>query len=320
MIKIGITGAGSPNAGELIRILINHPEADIRSLYEPELLGRAPSSVHHGLLGESIVNFSDKLNPEELDIVFLTNQTPFSQNLIENKNNWPELKLIDLTANDEKAMENRAFAIGVSEINRKNLVRTVTTAFIPSQVLVPALIALFPLAQFMLLNNPLEVSIALPKDLLSEIKPLDDLEKLLSRAITVAQPSFSSPIHLTLEENSDENRVMVMKISFNCTLSIDEIEKIYEGIYDDHNFTFVTHTPVSVKEVEGNQKCIISLNKDAPSSLEITAIVDGRMRGGAGDAVHIMNLLQGLYEKTGLQLKSSSFHSPDSPGTISWFA
>ena len=111
-----------------------------------------------------------------------------------------------------------------------------------------------------------------------------------------------------------------MNMTFDCSLSLEEIEKIYEGIYDDHNFTFITHSStISIKEVEGNQKCIITLSKPTADKILISAIWDGRMRGGAGDGVHIMNLMKGLYEKTGLSLKTSSYDSGEEKESSSWF-
>lgn len=320
MIKIGIIGAESKNAGELLRLLINHSEVDIVTLYAPMLAGRSVAGIHHGFIGEQIVNFSEKFFPEDLDIVFVAESDDRYKELLQNLNNYPEIRIIDLTGNNTEAIGNNLLNLGLSEINRKNLVRTSTKAYIPTPDLILPLIAMTPLSHYMLLNSPLSITLSVPASLIKEGMVDTANSKFLSQAFTVAQPSFNSPVNLIFEENKEEERVISMHTIIDCTLSIEEIERIYEGIYDDHNFTFVVHSPVSHKEVEGTQKSIISLNKPSPSTLEIFAVADARMRGGAGDALHVMNLLKGLYEKTGLQLKSSAFSNPEIAPSSSWFA
>lgn len=319
MIKVGILNADTPNAGELIRILINHPETEITTLYAPNLIGRNVSSIHHGMIGEEIVNFSDKIVPENLDILFITKSDPSNKNLLDELDKWEDLKIVVLNNDNHKALDNNLKFTGISEINRKNLVREDKIAYIPSPILVPALIATVPLARYMLLNSTLKITAIVPDPIAYESEPPELLGVYLKKALEEVQPSFSSNINFYFEQAKNEERVMTLKITFDCNLSIDEIEKIYEEEYDDHNFTFVTTTPVSHKEVEGTQKCVIYLNKPNNTTLEITVFADGRMRGAAGDAVHIMNLFTGLHEKTGLILKSSAFMSPLHESS-SWFA
>ena len=320
MIKVGIIGADSLIAGELLRLLINHPETDIISLYAPMVAGRSVSSIHHGFIGESLVNFSEKITPESLDILFITQKSDFADHIFENQENWPALKIIDLTNDNERAFNNKLSAIGLSEINRKPLVRGSMKAYVPSPDLVAPLIALVPLASYMLLNGPLSVSLSIPSAILKEDGVKKANSRYLYEALNLFQPSFSSSLNLSFEENKEESRVISMHLIIDCPLSIEEIERIYEGVYDDHNFTFIVHSPVSVKEVEGTQKCIISLNKPSSATLEITVIIDGRMRGGAGDGVHMLDLLTGLHEKTGLTLKSSAYDAPSKTQSSSWFA
>lgn len=320
MIKVGIIGADTLKAGELIRLLINHSETELITLYAPSFIGRSVSSVHHGLIGEKTINFSDKIQPDELDIIFIAEINEISKNIIDNQESWPDLKIIDLTQNDDVTISESIDFIGLSEINRKNLVRGAKKTFIPTSPLISPLISLVPLAQFMLLNAPISIIISMPSGVLKENNNPDTVSRLLRTAFTFYQPSFSSEVNVSFETLENEDRVMVMKAKFDCSLSIEEVEKIYDRVYDDHNFTFITHSPVSIKEVEGTQKCIISINKPSSATLEITTMIDGRMRGGAGDAVHVMNLLQGLYEKTGLQLKSSAYESPYNKESSSWFA
>ncbi|MDE5675381.1 MAG: N-acetyl-gamma-glutamyl-phosphate reductase, partial [Muribaculaceae bacterium] len=71
MIKVGIIGADTPEAGELLRLLINHPEVEVETLYAPLLAGRQVSSCHHGFIGERSMNFTDRLDLSKIDAVFI---------------------------------------------------------------------------------------------------------------------------------------------------------------------------------------------------------------------------------------------------------
>lgn len=103
------------------------------------------------------------------------------------------------------------------------------------------------------------------------------------------------------------NRGLKVNIEVPCSLEINEIFKIFDHCYDDHNFTFMLASSVPGYEVEGTQKTLVTLQRHTDDKLTITVVADSRMRGGAGDAVHIMNLLFGLHERTGLYLKAHKF-------------
>ena len=192
---------------------------------------------------------------------------------------------------------------GLPEINRKPLVRGAVSAMVPSPAASVVLTALYPLATHMLLNDSVKVSVSLPSDILQKDK--GNAQKEIARILSQTQLSFSENFNLELKA-IDGERCMKADISLSCPVSIEQIHEMYE-IYDDHNFAFPVSSVVNVKEVSGTDKCVISLNKPDDSTLRIEAVADPRMRGGAGEAVHIMNLLFGLHEKTGLALKASDF-------------
>lgn len=307
MVNIGIIGAETPMAGELIRILINHPETDIKSLYAPLLLGRNVASIHHGLIGETSLNFTDKININDINLLFILKDYPILKDLLEYfKESEEELKIISFISDDSDYQNVDKKEIGISEINRKALVRGAKYAYLVPTLIVPSLIALIPLANFLLLNSDINIEIEAPEDILNHEEP-GKLKDLLENQIRRSQISFNDDININVSPNLHSDRGMVSKISFKNNLSLDELEKIYEGIYDDHNFTFLTHNEINIKEVEGTQKVIIYLDKPDSDTLNIYVIADSRMRGGAGDAVHVMNLFFGLHEKTGLHLKPSRF-------------
>ena len=308
MVKVGIIGADSKQSGELIRILVLHPETELTTLYAPELTGRNLSYAHHGLIGENNLLFTDKINLEESDFIVLPDNSDLTEKIITQINNYENLKLVitgsdNLTLNGAKA--NIQIETGISEANRKALVRGARVAYIPSPAVVPALVALSPLATFLLLNSDINISVVLPADIYSGINVDKDIQELKS-LIQTKQTSFNENINLKIN-GSDNKRGAVTEILLKNNLPISEIEKIYDQIYDDHNFTFISRSDISTKEVEGTQKILIYLEKPSSDSLKIKIVSDPRMRGGAGDVVHTMNLFFGLHEKTGLHFKSSAY-------------
>lgn len=319
MIKIGIVGAESPQAGELLRILINHPEVDIISLYSPAMSGRDVSACHHGFIGERILTFSDKINPAKLDVIFIANDSEMGRNIVDRLEDWPELRIINLAPSRFENWENSDMEYGLSEINRKPLVRGAKTAIIPSSPAAIALISLYPLASNLLLDSDIDIEISLPPS----VQPPDSklIEEEITRQLKKNQTSFNNKIYVRFTKGQSSRGIRV-RISLKCPLSAAEVDKFFESLYDDHNFTFMTMEHVSEKEVEGTQKCIVSFCKPGAGLIEIDAVADAYMRGGAGDAVHMMNLLFALHEKVGLNLKSSSFgFSPNlNSKQTSWFA
>lgn len=305
MVKVALLNAELPLAGEIIRILVTHPETEIQALHSPLLAGRNVSSIHHGLIGEQQFNFTDKLNLEELQLVIILKRSDLSDKIISQAPNFEDLKIITLGKDFFDASGLRA-ELGVSEINRKALVRGAKMAYIISPIISPALIALGPLAGYLLLNADLEIEVKAPVDIVKE-SDAAKLGKEMAAILSGIQSSFHEKVDLKLSPLDDEERGITTKISLKNNLSIEEIEKIYDQIYDDHNFTFISRSDIGMEEVIGTQKSIIFLDKPTPETLVIKVVADARMRGGAGDAVHILNLFFGLHEKTGLNLKPACY-------------
>lgn len=306
MVKVGILGAETPMAGEIIRLLINHPETEIVSLFSPVFLGRNLSSLHHGFIGENTLNFTDKLNLDELDFLMILQANEISQNIIDRFEEFENLKLLIFEKDFPLEKLRKDFEIGISEINRKALVRGAVKAYIPSPIVVLALISLVPLANFLLLNSDIEIEVNIPDDLSKEFEERVDAKKI-EEELKKHQSSFKGKVNLKILGDLHSERGIRTKISFQSNLPLEEVEKIYDQIYDDHNFTFITRNNIDSKEVEGTQKTVISLKKPEENSLVIESVADARLRGGAGDAIHILNLFFGLHEKTGLTLKPSRY-------------
>lgn len=203
-------------------------------------------------------------------------------------------------------LEKLDMAYGLSEINRKQLVRGCKRAVVPRTVAAIALICLYPLARNLLLKDNINIQYICPKDIdtpeKSRMARLEILEVLRK-----TQNSFSGDVILNKLEEEVSQRGARIEIEIPCTLDINEVFRIFDEIYDDHNFTHLLSATVPGYEVEGTQKCLVTLQKKTVDTLTVSAVADCRMRGGAGDAVQVMNLLFGLHERTGLYLKAYHF-------------
>lgn len=312
MIKVGIVGAESPMAGELIRILVNHPDVDLMNVCSPALKGRSIASVHHGLIGEDNLVFTDSVDCEKTDVIFIDSHSEMAERFrsmtseSEDAQMYPDLKIIDMSHAPTLDFDNLGMVYGLPELNRKKLVRGAKRAVVPRSVAGVSIISLLPLATHLLLKDDIRIMVECPDD----IGIPDKLERALeetSYILSKIQQSYSSEIILQRVPSSHSTRALKLIIEVNCSVSKNELEKIYRDTFDDHNFTWITNRPTSPDEVEGTDKCVISIADANGEKIVIESVADCRMRGGAGDAIHIMNLMFGLHEKTGLSLKAHKY-------------
>lgn len=306
MIRVGIAGADTAMAGELIRILINHPDVEICSAFAPGKVGRKVASVHHGLAGECDLDFSPDINPAKLDVIFIDAHSDVADRFRMNTDRWPDLRIIDMSHCPSLDFEALDMAYGLPEINRKELVRGCKRAVVPRSVAAAAIIGLYPLARHLLLKGNVTVAYTCPNDIDTEEKS-DMARQEISHVLHKTQNSFNGEIVLNRLNEEVSERGLKVVVDVPCSLDINEVFRLYDDCYGDHNFTFMVSNSMPGYEVEGTQKTLVTLQKLSSDRLTVTVVADCRMRGGAGDAVHIMNLLFGLHERTGLYLKAHKF-------------
>lgn len=307
MIKTGIAGADSLMAGELIRILVNHPDVDLMAACAPGRTGQKVSSVHHGLAGELSLSFSETLDPAGLDVVFIDGHSQLADTIREGAGRWPDLRVIDMSHTPSLDPDSPGMVYGLPEIERRRLVREARRVVVPRSVADAILVSLAPLASHLLLSGPVKAYVKCPEDIMAgEKRRLAEGEAAMTLARL--QNSFSSPVEITPHDcDKAGDRELSMEIRLKCTVDLGEIIRLYEETYDDHSFAFITHSPEPPIEVEGTNKVLISLTKPDVQTLRINTVSDCRMRGGAGTATHVLNLLFGLTERTGLALKANAF-------------
>ncbi len=317
MIKVGITGAHTSDSGELIRILAMHPDVEIVWAVAPGFEGKPLTSVHHGLIGETTLCFTASGDVSQCDVLFIC--TPVSNSeLARVRATKPDMRIIMLEvpadmecapfefddAQEEVDPQHEGVVYGLPEINRKPLVRGARVASVPEPFASMALVALYPFASHLLLNSDIRIEISAPEAIIDST----DIGRVRSQVVeqlTGVQKSFAGNVEITTTP-SEARRSTLMNISFGCALNLQQMLDLYV-VYDDHRFSFVTTSPVGVSEVAGTNKCVITVAKSDPEHSALGVAADCRLRGGAGEAVHIMNLMCGLHEKTGLNLKAIDF-------------
>ncbi len=305
MIKVGIAGADDPVAGELLRLCLHHPDIEIVSAYASEQAGKSVGAVHHGFIGEEKILFTSHFDATALDVAFIVHPIYSDSDWAKLMADKPSLKLILFPEAERLADTLQSPVYGLPEMNRKALVRGARIAVVPDPVASPVLTALYPLASHLLLSGNITISLEAPDDLITPDRIAHSSNEI-KRELSRIQTSFSGIVEISAKA-SGSPRSMTIRMDIPSSVSVEELLKIYDSIYDDHNFTYVVTGQVGPEEVEATNKVIISLSKPSPSVLTVTVVADPRMRGGAGEAMHIMNLLMGLHEKIGLDLKSSTW-------------
>ncbi len=295
MIKAGIYAAESAVAGEIVRILINHPDVEISWLYAEPHAGRALVDIHHGLVGETDLRFGNRPRPEEANMLFVCGDAEAALDFASAE---PDMKIVSLVP-----VQSQDMVYGLPELNRKAMVRGALRAAVPSAEANIILLSLLPLAKEGLLSSDIDVSITLPSCLVSDSSH-GISQKEISDALCSLQPGFASKIRIEADA-SGQARVLTATVSVDTDLNIGELVRLYEEFYDDHNFTFVVDRIPSPREVEGTNKCLLYLDK-ADGRVTVSAAFDAPLKGAAGTAVHCMNLLFGLAERIGLSLKASA--------------
>lgn len=310
MIRAGIIGGETATAGDLIRILINHPDVELAWVSAPEEEGVLLSQRHRGLTGETYMRFSGEQAPEGIDVLFLCNTEDGDSERYLSKHDIPEnLRIIDLSPDfrmtDE---ENSEWVYALPELNRKPLVRGAKKASVPGPYATIILLSLLPLAKNLLLNSDIHVSCVSSTssgdERQGEASVVLDHEEIeeARKALRVLQSSFNSNIHLVATAGGWENG-LAATLYIDTPISEDDIKDIYDTFYEDHGFTFLSESHPDLGEVRGTNKCLMRVGK-VGDTLVITSVIDETLKGGASAAVHVMNLMFGLQERVGLMLKA----------------
>lgn len=319
MIKAGIIGGAGYTAGELIRLLVNHPEVEISFVNSKSSAGKPLYSVHTGLFGDTDMLFTDSLDLKGIDVVFLCCAHGDSKLFLEQNEIPAGLKIIDL-AQDFRD-ESNGFTYGLPELGRKRISGKSRIAN-PGCFATAIQLSLLPAAAVRAITSEIEI-VALTGSTGAGVKPsatthfsfrTDNIStykefthqhlKEINRTLKGLYPEMQ-PINF-IPMRGDFARGIFVTAHFKTSLSEEEAVKVYKDFYKDAAFTFVSDSPVDLKQVVNTNKAIVHIAKYG-DILHVTTAIDNLLKGASGQAVQNMNLIFNFPEKEGLKLKASAF-------------
>ena len=320
MIRAGIIGGAGYTAGELIRILVNHPDAEIAHVQSQSHAGCPVQEVHEGLIGDTDLHFCEGFDLKDVDVLFLCSAHGKSRAFWE-ENACPEgLKVIDLAQDFRDESEGYVYGLPEWQSGR---IRSASKIANPGCFATAIQLALLPMAAAGRLGGEIHVH-AVTGSTGAGVKPSATTHfswregnlstykvfahqhlKEIGRTLSLLQPGFSEPIRF-IPVRGDFTRGIFATLTLPCSLTQDEVLALYRNYYHDAAFTFVTDRPVDLKQAVNTNKCIVfpEMHDD---TLVLTSVIDNLLKGAAGQAVQNMNLAFGLPETAGLRLKASAF-------------
>lgn len=322
MIKVGIIGGAGYTAGELIRLLLNHPDAEIVFVNSSSNAGNKITDVHEGLYGETDLRFTSELPLGDVDVLFFCTAHGDTRKFMESHTVPEQVKIIDLSMDYRLESEEHDFVYGLPELNRRRICSACHVAN-PGCFATCIQLGLLPLAKHLMLNSELHVNaitgstgagvkpsatshFSWRNDNISIYKPFTHQHLAeINQSLLQLQRSFNSPINF-IPVRGNFSRGIFATMYLDCKVGLDEIRRIYEEYYDDHSFTFITDKNPDLKQVVNTNKCLLYLQK-YENKLLIVSVIDNLLKGASGQAVHNMNLLFNLEETVGLHLKPSAF-------------
>ena len=325
MIKTGIIEGAGFTGGELIRLLLNHPDVDLVFITSRACAGRRIDEVHRGLYDETDLCFTVDPSLDTIDMLFLCTECEQSKAFMETHVLPPQLRVVDLSRafrlpSDENP--DAQFVYGLPELNRRAICAARYVAN-PGNFATGALLGLLPLGRNLMLNGDINVfsiigstgtaersttltSFSWRSDNISVYKPfvhqhLPEMEAALRQQ----QTCFNSQINF-VPCHGNFTRGIFTTILLHNKVSLSQLEQLYEDYYAEDSFTYLSRQPIDLKQVIHTNKCLIHLEKEGDRLL-ITTCIDNLLKGASGQAVHNMNLLFNLEETVGLSLKTTAY-------------
>ncbi len=324
MIKVGIVGAAGYTAGELIRILVNHPEAEIAFAHSQSNAGKALYEVHEGLIGDTGLHFCSEYELEDIDVLFLCGAHGRSSEFWQGRQRPEHLKVIDL-AQDFRD-ESNGYVYGLPEWKLKSdpgaLLNAQSVAN-PGCFATAIQLALLPLSDAGLLKDEVQVTaitgstgagaklsetshFSWRNNNVSSYKVFEHQHLIeIRRNLSLIQGPTVPRINF-VPVRGDFPRGIFASLHTRCELPEQEIIRIFREYFQGAAFTFVSELPVDLKQVTNTNKCVLHIEKHQ-DTVVITSVIDNLLKGASGQAVQNMNLIFGLDQSTGLKFKASAF-------------
>jgi N-acetyl-gamma-glutamyl-phosphate reductase len=323
-IRVGIIGGAGYTGGELIRLLINHPNAEIVFIHSKSNAGNYVHLVHADLVGETDLKFSGELQ-DDIDVMFLCVGHGEAKKFLQENQIDKKIKTIDLSQDFRigrpSTVDGRHFIYGLPELNKEEI-RSASNVANPGCFATCLQLGLLPLAKAGLLQEVYTTGIT---GSTGAGQSLSATSHFSWRANNIQ--AYKTLTHQHLHEigqslkqlqpggdielsfvpwRGDFTRGIFISSQLKCDEELGSLVNMYKEFYQDHPFTHVTEQPVFLKQVVNTNKCIIQLEKTG-NKLVVHSATDNLLKGASGQAVQNMNLMFGLDECAGLNLKANFF-------------
>ena len=321
MIKIGILGAAGYTGGELIRLLLNHPEAEIVFANSESNAGNLVSDVHEGLIGDTDLRFSDAMPFDQVDVVFFCFGHGKSEAFLKEHTIPANIKIIDL-AQDFRIKGNHDYVYGLPEINKAEIVKAQHVAN-PGCFATAIQVALLPAAKMGLLTEDVAVNaitgstgagqkpgatthFSWRSDNLSIYKAFSHQHIAeIRQSLTQIQGCLDASIDFIPYRGNFARGIFCTAV-VKTIANAEDVIAAYKDFYRDAAFTHYSDKAIDLKQVVNTNKALVHVDCFEGKIL-VTSAIDNLLKGAVGQAVQNMNLLFGLEETAGLKLKASAF-------------
>jgi N-acetyl-gamma-glutamyl-phosphate reductase len=321
-IKVGIIGGAGYTGGETIRLLLNHPQAELVFVHSRSNAGNPLHSAHPDVQGDTDLKFTDSLQ-HNVAVIFLCLGHGESKKFLQENPIDGSVKVIDLSQDFRlgDSLPGRDFVYGLPELNKAAIQKASNIAN-PGCFATAIELGLLPLAKAGLLKEVFTTGITgstgagqklqdtthftWRANNISAYKTLTHQHlKEINRSLKQLQPGFNAPINF-VPWRGDFTRGIFVSSVIATDKSLDELTKLYKDFYAGHPFTVVSDDTVDLKQVVNTNKCLIGLEKEG-DKIVVHSAIDNLIKGASGQAVHNMNLMFGLDETLGVRLKSIAF-------------
>ena len=321
MIKVGILGAAGYTGGELIRVLLNHPEAEIVFANSESNAGNLVSDVYEGLIGETDLKFTDQMPVEDIDVVFFCFGHGKSEAFLQEHTIPSHVKIIDL-AQDFRIQGNHDYVYGLPEINKAEIAQAQHVAN-PGCFATCIQLGLLPAAKLGLLKYDVAVNaitgstgagqkpgatthFSWRNNNLSIYKPFTHQHLAeIRQSLIQTQGSLNVDIDF-IPYRGDFARGIFCTEVIRTKADANEVIQAYKDFYRDAAFTHYCDHSLDLKQVVNTNKCLVHIDA-FDNKLLVTSCIDNLLKGAVGQAVQNMNLMFGIDETAGLRLKASAF-------------
>jgi N-acetyl-gamma-glutamyl-phosphate reductase len=323
-VNIGIIGGAGYTGGELLRVLLRHPNATISFVHSSSNAGELVNKVHTDLLGDTDLIFTKEIN-SSVDVLFLCVGHGDAQKFLATNEIASSVKIIDLSQdfrlNSSASIGDRKFVYGLPELQR-DAIRSAHHIANPGCFATAIQLGLLPLASKNLLKEVYTTGItgstgagqglsstshfSWRANNIGAYKTLNHQHiNEIHQSLGVLQGHQAAEVYF-VPWRGDFTRGIFVTSVISSNMSMDALYELYTDFYKDHPFTHVSTTAIDLKQVVNTNKCFIHIEKQG-NKIAIHSVIDNLLKGAVGQAVQNMNLIFGLDETTGLHIKANYF-------------